>query len=126
MNWYIGQVKAASHSYTYDPQRTDTKHSTEKGSTDLRATTQYSSALEGEYNDKMAVPQTIDVLEQRFHQDLTKLLKEHHDAEDAEFSRHREVFYFHCFTSTLLVSCYLDLTSCSIIDAIFLSYGYRG
>jgi hypothetical protein len=111
MNWYIGQVKAASHSYMYDTQRRDTKHSSEKASADLRATTQNNSALEGEYNDKMAVPRTIDELEQRFLQDLTKLLKEHHDAEDAEFSRHREVFYFQSFTSLLLVSCYLDLTS---------------
>lgn len=122
MNLYIGQGKTASRSYMYEAQRTDTKHGTEKGSTDPRAATPNNSALEGEFKDNAAVPQTIDALEQRFLQDLTILLKEHHDAEDAEFSRHREVFCFHSFASSLPASCYLDFTSCSIVDVIFLSF----
>ncbi|KAF3331619.1 hypothetical protein FCM35_KLT03025 [Carex littledalei] len=84
------QGKAGSHSYLYEEQRVDTKHGTEKaGSTDSRAANPNNCALEGGYKDNASVPQTIDALEQRFLQDLTKLLKEQHDTEDAEFSRHR-------------------------------------
>ncbi|XP_078159750.1 ubiquitin carboxyl-terminal hydrolase isoform X4 [Carex rostrata] len=85
-----GQGKAGSHNYMYEAQRVDTKHGTEKvGSTESRAENPNNSALEGGYKDNAALPQTIDALEQRFLQDLTKLLKEQHDAEDAEVLRHR-------------------------------------
>lgn len=42
--------------------------------------------------------QTLEDLEQKFHEDIMKLVKEQNDAEDAEHARHREV---------MLVSYYL-------------------
>ncbi|KAJ3699388.1 hypothetical protein LUZ61_003093 [Rhynchospora tenuis] len=90
MGFTEGQGNAPPHSYMYEKQRGDPKNGTEKmGSTEPRAEmANNSAALEGNYMDKTAPPKTIDALEQIFFQDLTKLLKEHHDAEDAEFSRH--------------------------------------
>ncbi|KAJ1698889.1 hypothetical protein LUZ63_007401 [Rhynchospora breviuscula] len=89
MSFTEGQGNAAPHSYMYEAQRGDPKHGTEKmGSTEPKVETANNSALEGNYKDNGAPPQTIDALEQIFFHDLTKLLKEHHDAEDAEFSRH--------------------------------------
>lgn len=131
MNWYIGQGKAGSHNYMYEAQGVDTKHGTEKaGSTESRAENPNNSALEGGYKDNAALPQTIDALEQRFLQDLTKLLKEQHDAEDAEVLRHRAVLNFHSFTTdtSSLPNELLNLNfiSCSlIIDVIFLFFFYR-
>ncbi|XP_059314939.1 uncharacterized protein LOC132065528 isoform X1 [Lycium ferocissimum] len=83
-----GQGSEASRSY-YQGQRTDPRLALEnQGVKDPRAQPREEDMDIG-YEDK-PVQQTLEVLEQKFLDDIMKLTKEQNDAEDAENSRHRE------------------------------------
>ena len=84
-----GQGSDAPRS-SYPGQRPDPKLGLEKqGNKDPRAQA-HQDDMEVGYEDNN-LPQTFEGLEQKFIQDLMKLTKEQHDAEDAENARHREV-----------------------------------
>lgn len=84
----IGQGTDGSRTY-FQGQRSDPKLSLEKQNADLRSGP-HDQNMEIGYEQNL-LSQTLEGLEKKFLDDITKLAKEQNDAEDAENIRHREV-----------------------------------
>lgn len=83
-----GERGDASRSFHPD-QRSDSKMSLEKQANKDPRAQPIEQDMDIGYEDN-ALPQTFEGLEQKFHDEIMKLTKEQHDAEDAENARHRE------------------------------------
>ncbi|OMO52129.1 hypothetical protein CCACVL1_29347 [Corchorus capsularis] len=83
----IGQGTDGSRTY-YQGQRPDPKLSLEKQNADPRSRRHDEDMQVGYEQDHLS--QTLEGLEKKFLDDITKLAKEQNDAEDAENNRHRE------------------------------------
>ena len=94
----VGQGGDAMRSY-FQGQRPDMKIALEKqNNSDKRS--QRKEDVDIGYEENPA-SQTFQSLEQKFHDEITKLAEEQNDAEDTENARHREVsLYLYAFSSS--------------------------
>lgn len=87
----VGQGGDMSRSY-YQSLRPDPRLALEKQTDSSMRSQSHDKEMNAGY-EKMRSSQPFEALEQKFLDDIMRLSKELHDAEDAENARHREVVH---------------------------------